>query len=76
MAYASECAKQISAARELARQVRRIAEAISLDTDRARLLGHAEDLERSADEQEHQQSATQRPVNVGQDAASAAEPRP
>jgi hypothetical protein len=60
MTYSLDLAAQILATRELARQVRRIAAVISLDTDRARLLEHADDLERVADEQERQQVVQQR----------------
>jgi hypothetical protein len=62
MTYVLDLAAQVSATRELAQQVRRIAAVISLDTDRARLLGHAEELERSAEDLERQQAVRQRPA--------------
>jgi len=60
MTYSIDLEAQILATRELARQVRRIAAVISLDTDRTRLLGHAEELERSADDLERQHAVRQR----------------
>ena len=64
MTCAFDLAAQTTATRELARQVRRIAAVISLDTDRARLLRHAEELERSADDLERQQSIGQAPATL------------
>lgn len=54
MAYAVDLSAQILATRELAQQVRRIAAVLSLNDERARLLGHAEELERYAEDLERQ----------------------
>jgi hypothetical protein len=50
MTYAIDLTAQISATRELVNHVRRVAAALSLDDERARLLAHARELERHADE--------------------------
>jgi hypothetical protein len=57
MTYAVDLSAQISATRELAQRVRDVAALISLNTDRARLLDQAEELERYADEQERLQAS-------------------
>ena len=61
MPSAADLSAQISATRELAVRVRQVAAFLSLDDERARLLGHAEELERHADEQERLQATAPSP---------------
>jgi hypothetical protein len=61
MPYATDLSAQISAARDLAQRVRQLAAVLSLDDERARLLDHAEELERHANEQERLQTIQRSP---------------
>lgn len=62
MPLAVDLTAQIVATRALAQRVRALAAVISLDDERSRLLSHARELERHADEQERLQ-ATQPPAS-------------
>jgi len=62
MPLALDPSAQILATRHLAQRVRQLAAVLSLDDERARLLDHAEELERHADEREQQETGHPRPL--------------